>query len=222
MKLHKLLFANHGAAIYATLIIASGIALALSMPWASKLSELIMQPWRPFPFPFFLMYATLSSLIALSIGAVAAPVSSDNRSSSALLVVLARLSFGHFLMLPLIAYSRVLFPDSVAPLIGATVYVFLISVMMALIAMVMEVAAARRGKHSSVRRYSFLALYFSIPLFGLLGNAWIIRSFALVSPIQALTSLLSGTASAWHWTIAMLVPAFCILGGVLALIRMNE
>ena len=124
MKLHKLLFANHGAAIYAVLIIASGLALALSMPWASRLSELIMQPWRPFPLPFFWMYTTLSALIALSIGAVAAPVGSDTRGLSAFLVVLARVAFGHFLMLPLIAYSRVLFPNSVAPLIGAAVYVF--------------------------------------------------------------------------------------------------
>lgn len=222
MKLHKLLFANHGAAVYAVLILASGITLALSMPWASKLSELIMQPWRPLPFPFFLMYAVVVSLIALSIGAVAAPVTGDMKTSKALWTVLARVSFGHFLMLPLVAYSRVLFPGSALPLFGATIYVILLSVLMAVVAMLLEVSAAQRGRHSSMQRYGLLVLMYGLPLFGLLSKGWGLRACALVSPLQALAVQLSNSASASQLLVIYAIPLIGVLGCLLTLFRAKK
>ncbi|MBE0636348.1 hypothetical protein IH601_10170 [Candidatus Bipolaricaulota bacterium] len=222
MRIHRLLFANHGVAVYAATIILSGLALALSMPWASRLSELIMQPWHPAPLAFFLMYATMSALVALSMGAVAAPVGGDSRALPAILTVLVRVSFGHFLMLPLIAYSRVLFPNSVTPLIGAASYVFLLSVMMSMLAMLMEVFAAHQGKHSSGRRYSFIVLYSGIPLFGLLAQGGILRFLTLVSPLQSLSCLLSSSASSSQWVFILLLPILTIFTTMFILWRRSQ
>ena len=159
MKLLRLLFDYLGdASMYAIPIIICGLILTASMPTASRLSELIVQPWSPFPLPFFLVYAVASACMALRIGAGATPDDIDPRYSTALLRILARVSFGHFLMLPLIAYSRVLFPNGVIPIVGATVHIYLVCVMMSLIAMPMEIRAERRYQGSVVRRHVFLLL----------------------------------------------------------------
>jgi len=206
MRLHKILFANHGASIYAVLVAASGVVLLLSMPSASRLSELILQPWRPFPLPFFLTHTVLSAIMALSSGAAAVPVPSETQRTPVVSTVMARVVFGQFLVLPLVAYSRVLFPRSAAPLVVAAAYILLLSVLMALAGILLEVYASRRGRSSAVLRYGFLAAYMAIPLAGLAGKSPITQAIALASPIQTIRRLFLSPLSTSEWMIAVLIP----------------
>jgi len=220
MRLYKLLFGHRGASIYAVLVFVSGAVLTLSMPWASRLSELILQPWRPFPFAFFLAYLVLSALISLSIGAVSAPIDKSKRATNSLKIILVQVAFGQFLMLPLAAYSRVLFPGSVSPLIGGVVYVFLHNVMVALVAALMEVRAAARGKHSSVSRYGSLLLYCLLPLIGLLSPSAFLRTFALISPLYSLSRILSELSTALDLLLIFAIPSLLALGAITSLLRL--
>lgn len=207
MKLLSLLFDYRGdASMYVIPIVISGLVLTAAMPAASRLSELIAQPWDPFPLPFFLVYAIVSAVMAVRIGAGAAPDDIDPNYSTAVLRILARVTFGHFLMLPLITYSRILFPDGVLPIVGATAHILLVCLMLALIAMPMQIKAERRYQGSLVRRHVFLFLYFALPLLALLSEAPIIRAAALVSPINSLTVLLSGSGSMIEWVLALTIP----------------
>jgi hypothetical protein len=216
MRFHKLLFAHHGASIYGLLVLGSGVVLMLSMPWAVRLSELILQPWRPIPLPFYLMHLALSSLTALAIGASAAPASPELQQFPALPAILVRVAFGQFLVLPLVAYSRVLFPASAAPLIGAAAYTLLTAILVAMIAARIESMCAYRGKSSMSFRYIFLLIYMAVPILGQAFHSPIAQAFALISPVQALWRMIAGSLATYEWLVAFSVPAAALLWAALS------
>ena len=222
MKLHKTLFANHGASVYAVLVAASGVVLLFSMPWASRLSELIMQPWHPFPLPFFLTHIVVSAIMALSSGASAVPVDSETQRTPIISPVVARVAFGQFLALPLVAYSRVLFPNSATPLIAAAAYILLLSVLMALAGILLELHASRRAKSSVASRYGFLIAYMAIPIIGLAGASPVAQAIALVSPIQTVRRLLAGSLTTSEWIIAFLIPTVITITFALLILRKRQ
>ena len=222
MRFHKILFSNHGASIYVILIVASGVVLLLSMPSASRLSELIQQPWRPFPLPFFLTYAVLSAITALSIGSPAAPVLNETRKAPVILTVMARIAFGQFLMLPLVAYSRVLFPKTATPLIATAAYILLLGVLMALVGVLLEIYASHQARNSVGFRYGFLLAYMAIPLVGLASKSPVAQAIALVSPIQTIRRLLSGSPATFEWASIFLIPAAIAIGATLLILRKRQ
>jgi len=212
MNLITLLFGYRGSSsMYAIPMVIGGIALTLSMPAASRLTELIAQPWHPFPFAFFLSYTVISAMMALRIGASTTPDDIHPRYATAVLRILARVSFGHFLMLPLIAYSRMLFPDSVLSIVGATALIYLVCLMMSLVAMLLHVRDEYYDRSSLGRRYAFFILYFSLPLLGLISDATLIRMIALISPVQSLVTLLAPSASVLERTIALSIPGLIVV-----------
>jgi hypothetical protein len=222
MRFHKLLFAHHGVSIYGLLVLGSGVVLMLSMPWAVRLSELILQPWRPIPLPFYLMHLALSSLTALAIGAAAAPASRELQQFSTLPAILVRVVFGQILMLPLVAYSRVLVPGSAAPLIGAAAFTLLTAILVAIVAARIESMCAHRGKPSVSFRYLFLFIYMAVPIVGLAFRSPIARAVALISPGQALWRMITGSLATYEWLIAFSIPGAVILWAILSSLKQSQ
>jgi len=206
MRLHKTLLADHGATVYVMLIIVCTLVLMFSMPWASRLSELISQPWQPFPVPFFLTYAFLSAAIALNRGASVVP-SDQLLQTRALGLVLVRIGFGQLLILPLISYSRVLFPDGAGAIFLSVGYVLLFSMSLGFLGILFELHAARRARSSTAVRYGFLMLYAGVPLLFLVAKQPAIRAVATTSPMAAVWRLLSQEGTAAEQWIIYLVPA---------------
>ena len=204
MRLHRALLGDHGTPIYAALILGSGVVLTFSMPWASRLSELITQPWHPFPLPFLLTYTFLSAVVALNRGASVVP--NDGLRSLSVPLALLRVALGHLLVLPLVTYSRVLFPGGASALAAVVGYVVLIGVFLAHVGVLLEVRTARRVKSSSMLRFGFLLLYMGMPLLALTSHVGAIRRIALVSPMEAVRILLAGSSTAAEQTVVFLVP----------------
>ena len=204
MKPYRALLGDHGAPIYAALIFGCGLVLTFSMPWASRLSELISQPWHPFPLPFLLTYTFFSAVVALNRGASVVP--NDGLRPMGVPLALLRVAFGHLLVLPLVAYSRVLFPGGAGALVVVVGYVLLIGVLQAHVGILLEVHTARRVRSSSVLRFGFLLLYMGVPLLALTSHARGIRRIALVSPMEAVRVLLAGSSTAAERMVVFLVP----------------
>jgi hypothetical protein len=194
-----ILLGNRGTIPYATLLLASGTALTLSMPWTSRLSEVMSYPWRPFPLPFFLTYGFLSAWAALDRGADAVPVGRVRLSF--LSTAIARVAFAQIRMLPLVCYARVLFPDSRLPIPIAVAYVTAVSLCLSAGAVVLEIHAVRQGWHPAVVRYaSFLAML-GLPA-ALIAAGEPFRSISYLSPAVALVSIVAGTTSPSHLALA--------------------
>lgn len=217
MRLLSVLFGYRiGGSIYALPVLVSGLVLVVSMPAASRLSELVAQPWSPFPLPFFLAYAITSSVVAIRVGARSTPDDIEPCLSHALLRTISRISFGHFLMLPLIAYSRILFERGDVPIFSMTILIYLVCVMLALLALLMEMHDTRRLQAFMSRRYTsglrhwLLFAYFSLPLLGLISKAALVQSVALLSPIGALLHLSNSHGWSLHW-IVIFAPPVCVL-----------
>jgi len=229
MRLLSVLFGYRaGVSMYALPMLISGIVLTLSMPAASRLSELVAQPWSPFPLPFFLTYAIISSVMAVKIGASSAPDDIEPCRSHALLRTLARVSFGHFLMLPFIAYSRVLFENSTLPIFSVTALVYLVCAMISLLALLMETHDARRlqafmsRRYTMGLRYGLLCAYFALPLLGLISRASWFRSVALLSPVGSLIHLLADSAPSLQWVGIYATPLCVIIVSLMILFRMPQ
>lgn len=206
MKWHKILLADHGGTVYGIFIVACTLVLTFSMPWASRLSELITLPWQPFPLTFFLVYAFLSGAMALNRGASAVP-NEQNLGPEALSLVLVRIAFGQLLVLPLVTYSRVLFPGEAWAAVAAVGHVLLVSLFLGYLGMLLEIHSARRGRSSGGLRYGFLMLYSGMPLLFLPAAPRGVRSIAQLSPMGAIRSLIAEPAGAAQPWLVFLVPA---------------
>lgn len=205
------LLGNRGAIPYTVLLVASGVVLALSMPWTSRLSELMSYPWRPFPLPFFLTYGFFSAWLALDRGADAVPVGRVRLSF--LWTAIARAGFAQVLVLPLVCYARVLFPTSWIPVPIAVAYVTAVSACLAAGAVVLEIHAVRRGRHPAVIRYTaFLALLGLPATFLAAGEP--LRSISYISPAVALVSIVADSPSLAHLALAFATPLVVGLGFV--------
>lgn len=207
--MRRLLFGERGLAVYIVFLTASGVALTLSMPWMSKLSDLISYPWRPFPLPFFLTYGFLAACVALDRAADAVPL---GRPRLAFLAVAAlRVGFVQLLALPLLATSGALFPDSWIPIPLAAAYVAVVCLGLASGAVVLEVHAVRQGKHPAALRYVGLLAWIAFPaVFLAVGGP--LRLFAHLSPGVALASIVAGTAELPQLILAFSAPALLALG----------
>jgi len=217
MRLHRALLGDQGAPIYGALIFGSGVVLTFSMPWASRLSELISQPWHPFPLPFLLTYTFFSAMVALNRGASVVP--NDGLRPRVIPLALLRVALGHLLVLPLVTYSRVLFPGGASALVAVVGYVLLIGVLLTHVGILFEVHTARRVRSSSVLRFGFLLVYTGVPLLALTSHAGGIRRIALVSPMEAVRLLLAGSTTAAERMVVFLVPG--ILSIILLFLAMR-
>jgi hypothetical protein len=218
MRLDKALLSDHGAAVYAILIAGSAAVLMFSMPWASRLSELIAHPWHPFPLPFFLTYTLLSAVVALNRGASAVPSAAVLRPSS-LLLVLVRIGFGQLLVLPLLTYSRVLFPTDPSGVLASVGHVLLASCVLGYAGTLFELYATQHGRSSAGLRYGFLLLYAGAPLLFSLNTGSTLNAISLLSPLGSVRRLLSAQITSSEKIVVFLIPA--VLAGLFLLLSLR-
>jgi hypothetical protein len=205
----SILFGNRGAVPYMVLLLASGTTLTLSMPWASRLSELMSYPWHPFPLPFFLVYGFFSAIVALDRSADAVPT--GRMRLSGLGIAVARVAFAQALVLPLLSYSRVLFPGSGIPVLIAVAYVMDVSLCLSAGTVVLEIYSVRRGWNSSLLRYAAFFALLGAPAI-LLAAAEPVRLLSHLSPAVALTSIVVGPIESAPLALAFGVPTLLGLG----------
>jgi hypothetical protein len=205
----RTLLGDRGLLVYIGFLAASGLALTLSMPWASKLSDLMSYPWRPFPAPFFLTYGFLSACVVLDQAADAVQVGKPRLAFLA--VAAGRVALAQVLSLPLLATSRSLFPDSWFPIPLAAGYVTAVCLALSAGAVVLEVYAVRRGKHPAVLRYVALLAWIGAPaVFLAVGGP--LRVLSHLSPGVALASIVDGASGGVELAVAFSAPLLAALG----------
>jgi hypothetical protein len=210
MKRRELITEQGGWGVYVSLLLFCGIALVFSMPWATRVHELVASPWQPSPLVFFSVYVFLSGVVGLNRGAALAP--RGIRQWRSLLRAEGQILFAHFLLVPHLVYVRVLLPGRGMRIPIVAAYALLLSAVFGLFAYSLEVWRSSHGKSSSGLRYAIgLALY-SLPLLALFATGNVSR-IAGVSPLVAVQRLL-GDAGLGVAPIAFGVPA--VIGLLLA------
>jgi len=207
--MRRILLGDRGLLLYSGFIAASGLALMLSMPWATTLNDLMNYPWRPLPTPFFLTYGFLSACLALDRAAEAVPVLRPRLATLAIAGL--RVALAQVVVLPLVALSRVLFPDTWAPIPLGAAYIAVVSLALSGAAVVLEILAVRRGKHPAVLRYAGLVAYLALPAV-FLGLGGPLRVLSQLSPAVALLSIVTGTSGLTDAIVAFSVPALAWVG----------
>ncbi|MCI0478937.1 hypothetical protein L0Y59_00115, partial [Candidatus Uhrbacteria bacterium] len=126
MKTHELFFGRGGYAATLALLIGTGLALVLSMPWAGRVADFFLFPWTPTPAAFFFALAVLGAVHAMNRGAAVEPLPRTRRRQ--LLSLPLQVSLVHALVLPYVAICTVLVPTRHAGLLWmAWAYVGLVN-----------------------------------------------------------------------------------------------
>jgi len=195
---------------FLALILVAGIALALSMPWAVRLAELMSFPWSPSPVVFFSAYGLLAASVALSRGASLAP--RGPLQWRHLGAVVTQSLFAHLAVVPYLVYIRILMPGREGRIPLVLAYAVVLCAALAIFAYVRQATRWSRGKELSDLKYFIAALIFGLPLVALFGGGpW--RLIALLSPIGVIQHILGPCSQPWI-SLAFAVP---LVGGLVAL-----
>jgi hypothetical protein len=187
VKARETLTEMGGWGVYVCLLLFCGVALIFSMPWATYVRELQSAPWRPSAVVFFFTYAMMMSIVGLNRGAALAEhgrVQWRRIAKVAQHIVLAQI-----LVSPYLVHVRVLLPGKEATIALLALYVTVLGLFHGLAAHQLEASSAERGRESFVLRYGLTALFFGLPMLGLLAGKrleWI----PLLSPFGAVAGLL--------------------------------
>jgi len=191
MQAREVITERGGWGVYFSLVLFCGLALVFSMPWATYVKELLASPWQPSPIVFFAAYALLAAVVGLNRGAALASPTGPARRLLGKAIV--QVLFGQVLILPYLAYVRVLLPGREWTIPILFVYVTALSIGFGISGYGIEIRRAGRGIDSFAARYGLAAAAFGLPLFGMLGGG---RFDALVlvglSPFGAVHGILRG------------------------------
>ncbi len=203
MKRRDLIIEQGGWGVYVSLLLLCGVALVFSMPWATRVRELIASPWQPSPLVFFSVYALLAGIVGLNRGAALAP--RGVLQWRPLFKAVAQIGFAHFLVVPYLVYVRVLLPGLEARIPILAGYTLLVSVVLGLGAYCLESWKSARGGSSSGLRYGIGFGLFFLPLLAAFGGEGF-QSITALSPFGAVHRLLTESTGA-DLPIAFGVPA---------------
>ena len=203
MRRREIITEHGGWGVYVSLLLLCGVALVFSMPWATRVRELIASPWQPSPLVFFSVYVLVAGLVGLNRGAALAPRGLHQWRLLAKSQV--QIGFAHFLLMPYFVYVRVLLPglESRIPIVVA--YAALIGGVLGLAGYTLETRRSAHGKSSSGLRYGLGAALYTLPLAALLTEGSL-RAVVAVSPFGAVQQLLAAHGGAVS-PIAFAVPA---------------
>ena len=194
---------------FLALILVAGLALALSMPWAERLAELMSFPWTPSPVVFFSAYGLLAASVAMSRGASLAPRGPLQWRHVG--VVVTQSLFAHLAVVPYLVYIRVLMPGREGRIPIVLAYAVALCAALALFAYVRQATRWSRGKELSDLKYIVAILVFGLPLVAYAGGgSW--RLIALLSPIGVIGHILGPCTQPWI-SLAFAVP---LVGGLTA------
>ncbi len=201
MRPHSLLFSRGGLASALALLLGSGAVLILSMPWAGRVGDFFLFPWRPSPLAFLLGLAFFLAVFAANRGSAVEPLPWTQRRQLASLPF--QVLFASILITPYVSLGTVLLASKKSVLWLAWAYLILVSLFIAVGAFQIERTCVRRGLHSFFPRAGFVAVYFGFPFLALLFRAPA-SDLASISPVILLWRLLTPpTAAQWGWALAV-------------------
>ncbi|MDD4903975.1 MAG: hypothetical protein PHX77_05715 [Candidatus Bipolaricaulis sp.] len=204
MKPYTLFFDRGGYVACLAFLIGTGLALVLSMPWAGRVADFFLFPWRPAPTAFFLALAAFGTAHAVNRGAAVEPLPRIRRRQ--LLSLPLQVAFLQTLVLPYVTVCTILLPSRHAGhLWMAWGYVGLVSVAIAIVAFRLSSRAFRHGRSPFFPLLAFLCIYDFPPLLLELAPEPF-RAAALVSPAAALWHMLAGGEPWTRLLFSFLVP----------------
>ncbi len=205
MRTSDLVFGRGGYATALTLLIGTGLALVLSMPWAGRVADFFMFPWSPTPVAFFFVLAALGAVHAMNRGAAVEPLPRIQRRQ--LLSLPLHVGFVQALVLPHVAICTILLPARHAGLLWMTWgYVGLVNVVLAIVSFRVSARCFHRGRSVVFPLCCVACAYYAFPLlFEFAPEPF--RTAALVSPAAALWSMLAGDESSGALLWSFGVPA---------------
>ena len=204
MKNYELLFGRGGYAAALALLIGTGLALVLSMPWAGRVADFFLFPWSPTPVAFFFALAAFGAVHAMNRGAAVEPL--PRVQLRQLLSLPLQVSFAQALVLPHVAICTVLLPARHAGVLWAAWgYVGLVDIALAILSFRIIARCFHRARHPFFPLFFAACAYYFVPLlFELAPDP--VRTAALLSPAAALWTLL-GTDEPWGaLLLSFLVP----------------
>ncbi len=204
MKTHELFFGRGGYAATLALLIGTGLALILSMPWAGRVADFFLFPWTPTPVAFFFTLAMLGAIHAMNRGAAVEPLPRTQRRQLASLPL--QVSFVQALVLPGVAICTVLLPARHASLLWmAWGYLGLVNVALGIISFRISARCFRRARHPFFPLLFTACAYNFLPLLFEFGPGPV-RTAALVSPVAALWRMLAGDEPWGALLFSFLIP----------------
>jgi len=142
--------------------------LVFSMPWATRVHELIASPWQPSPLVFFSVYVLFAGIVGLNRGGALAP--RGVRQWRPLLRAEGQIVLAHFLLAPHLVYVRVLLPGRGARIPIVAAYALFVSSVLGLLAYSLEARRSAHGKSSSGFRYGIGVALYGLPLIALIAS----------------------------------------------------
>jgi uncharacterized membrane protein len=204
VKAFPLFFDRGGYAAALALLIGTGLALVLSMPWAGRVADFFAFPWSPTPVALLFALALLGTVHALNRGAAVEPLPRVRRRQLSSLPL--QIGFVQALVLPHVAVCTVLVPARHAGLLWmAWGYVGLVNVAFAVVAFRVSARCFRLARSPLFSLLLIASAYYLVPLLFEFAPGTF-RVAALVSPAVALWTLLAGEASAGQLAFSFLVP----------------
>jgi len=204
VKPYTLFFDRGGYVACLAFLIGTGLALVLSMPWAGRVADFFLFPWRPAPTAFFLALAAFGAAHAVNRGAAVEPLPRIRRRQ--LLSLPLQVTLVQVLAVPYVTVCTILLPSRHAGhLWMAWGYVGLVSIAVAAVAFRLASRALRRGRSPFFPLLAFLFAYYVLPLLFELAPGTF-RAAALVSPAAALWHMLAGGESWMRLLFSFLVP----------------
>jgi len=200
---------------FLTVVIACGIALLLSIHPGARVAALHGSRWIIPPSSFHIVYVLMLGFLGVGRGALIAAnlplrvFRPKLYGQIAQHIVLAQL-----LVLPLLVFSRSVFPDRSGSLLLLFVYATLISFLFALVSYRLDLRGMRRKRSAFLLRYGIYVGYVLIP-FGLGISTRALSGFVSLSPI-GVTQQIVGEISALPLVVAFLFP---VLATLLLLVR---
>jgi len=210
VKTHELFFDRGGYAATLALLIGTGLALVLSMPWAGRVADFFLFPWTPTPVAFFFALAALGAVHAMNRGAAVEPLPRTRRRQ--LLSLPLQVSLVQALVLPYVAICTVLLPARHAGLLWmAWAYVGVVNITLGVISFRISARCFHRARHPFFPLFLVACAYNFVPLLFEFAPAPA-RTAALVSPAAALWTMLAGDAPWGALLFSFLVPFSLGLG----------
>lgn len=217
MRLQALFYSRGGYAATLALLAGSGVTLILSMPWAGRVADFFLFPWRPTPIAFLFALAAFGAIHAVNRGAAVEPLPRIQRRH--LLSLPLQVALAQVLVLPYVAVCTVLFPSgNVGFLWLAWAYLGLVNVALAALSFVVSVRCFRRAVHPFMPLLLCVAVCSFLPLF-LHFAPDPVRVAALLSPAEVVWRLLNGPVPGGRLLLSFVAPAAVGLALILVSLR---
>ena len=203
-------FSTSSLQAYLSLVMLCGIALALSIPPAARISSLRVSDVSYPPGLFHIAFILLFGLFSINQGAIiAANISSRLSRLKLVFRFAAHIAYGLAILSPYLVFSRTLMPSGTAGLIALILYTAISSLFFGLASFHLELRSGHRKQSAFLLRYSCYAAFCVVPFITVLSHSSLLL-FLSVSPVGFATRIIGG-ASAMEVITGFFIPLLGIL-----------